>query len=139
MPVRDLRVWQDAVALAGDAVRALRPGHRRETAAVTESAMAAALAVTRHIAEGYARHAPDEQRAAYRAAKAALLRLETELAVARRAELLAEAAHRDLESRCGQVGRLLTGLLAYLDRQLGDPSATDAGSAATPGFARAPA
>jgi four helix bundle protein len=118
--LRELRVWQEAVALAGDVVRTARPAMRRETKVVSDSLMSTALSVGSHIADGFARPSAAEQRESYLAAKRALLRLESELAVARHAELLAAGAYGDLTARSGQVARLLTGYLVYLDRQLAD-------------------
>jgi four helix bundle protein len=118
--VRELRVWQESVGLAGDVIRAIRQGMRRETKTVSDGVMATAVAVAAHIAEGYGRPTPPEQRDAYQAAKRALLRLETELAVAKHAELLPAGAFADLASRSAQVAKLLTGYLVYLDRQIAD-------------------
>ena len=143
--VRELRVWQEAVALAGDVVRAARQGMRRETRCVTESVMMSALSVAAHIADGYARVAPVEQRDSYLSAKRALLRVETELAVAKHADLLAAGSFAELTVRSGHVAKLVAGYLAYLDRQIAEganpyPSATRSaeGAAASPGSARAP-
>jgi four helix bundle protein len=120
--VRELRVWQESVALAGDVIRSMRQGMRRETKSVTDAVMATALAIGTHIADGYARTTPAEQREAYLAAKRALLRLETELAVAKHADLLPAGSFTDLTMRSGQVAKLLTGYLVYLDRQFVDGS-----------------
>lgn len=117
--LRDLRVWQEAVALGADVIRSLRQTNRREIKAITEHTMVTALVMAEHIAEGYGRYAPGEQRQLYRAAKRHLLRLETALAVARQAELLSVAHHAQLESRIQTVNRLLSGFLVYLDRQAG--------------------
>ncbi len=143
--MRELRVWQEAVSLAGDVVRAARQGMKRETRPISDAAMLTALAVATHIADGYARLTPPEQRDSYRSAKRALLRLETELAVARHADLLPTGAFSDLTARSSLVAKLLTGYVAYLDRQIVD----DAGRApliagvaesgrASPGSAGAP-
>ena len=48
------------------------------------------------------------------------MRLESEMAVARGAELVAAGAFGDIAARAGQVARLLTGYLVYLDRQITD-------------------
>lgn len=117
--LRDLRVWQEAVGLGADVVRGMRHTNRREIKAITEHTMVSALLVAQHIAEGYGRYAPGEQRQLYRAAKSELLRLETSLAVARQADLLSIAAHTQLGSRIQTVNRLLSGFLVYLDRQVG--------------------
>ncbi len=132
--LRDLRVWQEAVALAADVVRAVRPSIRRETKVISDALMTTALSVASHIADGFARPSPAEQRESYLAAKRALLRLESEMAVARQAELVAAGALGDFAARGGQVARLLTGYLVYLDRQITDrePAAAST-AAATPG------
>lgn len=141
--VRELRVWQESVALAGDVIRAIRHGYRRETTRVSDTVMATALAVGSHIADGYARPTSIEQRNAYLSAKRALLRLETELAVARHAELLPPGMFTELTARSSQVARLLSGYLVYLDRQIAEErahtgAATSKGDATlTPGSDRA--
>jgi four helix bundle protein len=116
--LRDLRVWQEAVALGAEVIRALRQTNRREIKSITEHTMMTAMGVAEHIAEGYGRYAPGEQRELYRLAKRDLLRLETALAVARQAELLSATHHAQLTTRIQTVGRLLSGFLVYLDRQL---------------------
>ena len=121
--VRELKVWQESVTLAGDVVRALRQTLRRETKAISDHAMATAISVGTHVAEGYGRHSIQEQRASYIAAKCALLRLETELAVARHADLIPAGAFTDLTQRTALVARLLAGYLVYLDRQITDQEA----------------
>ena len=118
--VRELKVWQESVSLAGDVIRALRQTLRRETKAVSDHAMATAISVGAHVAEGYGRHSVQEQRASYLSAKCALLRLETELAVARHADLIPAGAFTDLTQRTALVARLLAGYLVYLDKQITD-------------------
>jgi four helix bundle protein len=118
--MRDLKVWQEAVALAGDIVRLVRQGSRRETKAVTDHLMITAVAVAEHLADGYARYTPTEQRQLYRAAKRALLRVETQLSVVRHADLINANAHAELLARIQIVQRLLGGYLVYLERQIDD-------------------
>jgi hypothetical protein len=90
--------------------------------------MLTALAIGSHIADGFARPTAPEQKESYLAAKCALFRLESELAVARHAELMPSGALSDIAARSAQVARLLTGYLVYLDRQIAErePSATTA-------------
>jgi four helix bundle protein len=123
--LRELRVWQEAVGLGGDVIRAVRPAMRRETKVISESVMVTALSVGSHIADGFARPTVIEQRESYLAAKRALLRLETELAIARQAELVPAGAFTELCARTGQVTRLLTGYLVYLDRQISEGTAAN--------------
>ena len=116
--LKDLRVWQESVGLGADVIRALRQTNRREIKAITEHVMLTAVVMAEHVAEGYGRYAPGEQRQLYRAAKRHLLRLETSLAIARQAELLSAAQHAELTARIQSVSRLLSGFLVYLDRQV---------------------
>ena len=118
--IRDLKLWQEAVALGAEVVRALRPANRREVKSVVEHAMATAVNVATLVTDGYAQYEASEQHHLYAAAKRELLRLETELALARRAELLSAANDAQLATRAQSVARLLAGYLAYLDRQLAD-------------------
>jgi four helix bundle protein len=118
--IRDLKLWQEAVALAAEVVRALRLANRREVKAVVELVMTTAVGVATCIADGYGRYDAAEQQELYTAAKRELLRLETQLSIARRADLLGAATDADLSTRAQSVARLLVGYLAYLDRQLSD-------------------
>lgn len=122
--LKDLRAWQEAVALGADVVRALRQTNRREIKSFTEHSMMTAVRVAEHIAEGYGRYVPGEQRQLYRAAKRELLKLETSLAIARQAELLSAPGHAQITARIQSVNRLLSGFLVYLDRQLAPESSS---------------
>jgi four helix bundle protein len=123
--LRDLRVWQESVALGADVIRAMRHTNKREIKSITEHTMMTALQTAEHIAEGYGRYAPGEQRQLYRAAKRDLLKLETSLAIARQADLLSATHHAQVTTRIQTLNRLLSGFLVYLDRQLaGDTKAS---------------
>jgi four helix bundle protein len=134
--VRDLKVWQEAVALGGEVLRLVRHSARRETKTATDALILTALAIAGHIAEGYGRYTAPEQRQLYRAAKRDLLRLETQLAILRHADLLSVAAYGDLLKRTHHVARLLAGYIVYLERQRSseeeDVTPTRAAAAATP-------
>jgi len=82
--------------------------------------METALAVASHIADGYARPSSREQRESYLDAKRALLRLESQLAVARHADLIPAGSFTELTARSALAARLLTGYVVYLDRQIAD-------------------
>lgn len=116
--LKDLKVWQESVALAVDVIRALRPHVRRETKAVSDLVMLTAASAASRIAEGYTEYAAPEQKELYRAARRELARLETQLAIARQAELIEAAPHAALTQRIHSVSRLLGGYLVYLERQL---------------------
>jgi four helix bundle protein len=116
--LKDLKVWQEAVALAGETVRHMRQHTKRETKAVSDMVMLTAAATASLIADGYGRYSQPEQRQVYRAARRELLKLETQLAIAKHAELLSAAAHAELTQRIHSVSRLVGGFLVYLERQL---------------------
>jgi four helix bundle protein len=121
--LRDLKVWQEAVALAAETVRAAKQSAKRETKVVSDQLMLTALNASSTIADGYGRYTAPEQRQLYRAAKRELLKLETQIAVARQADLIPMQTHTDLSARIQSVMRLLGGYLVYLERQL-TPEAT---------------
>jgi four helix bundle protein len=121
--IRDLKVWQEAVALAAEVVKTSRQGARRETKVVTDQLMLTALAAAGTIADGYGRYTAPEQRQLYRAAKRELLKLETHLAIARQADLITAQAHAELANRTQSVMRMLGGFLVYLERQLAPEAA----------------
>ncbi len=131
--LKDLKVWQEAVGLAADVVQTLRHANRREVQVVADAAMLTALALAEHVAEGYGRYTGPEQRQLYRAARRDLLRLETQLAVARQADVLSPAHLAQLSHRAQVVGRLLGGYLVYLDRQLAGAERASRDSAGAPG------
>jgi four helix bundle protein len=116
--IRDLKVWQESVALAADTVKAARQNARRETKVFSDQLILTALGVAGAIADGYGRYTAPEQRQLYRAAKRELLRLETQLAVARQADLISAQLFAGLTARIQSVSRLLGGYLVYLERQL---------------------
>jgi four helix bundle protein len=119
--VRELRVWQEAVSLAGDVIRAIRQNIRRETKSVSDDVMATAISIGCNIADGFGRHTVADQLSSYIEAKRALLRLETELAIARQAELIPAGSFTELTARSNQVARLMAGYIVYLERQIAEP------------------
>ena len=122
--IRDLKVWQEAVSLAAEIVRSSRQNARRETKVVTDQLMLTALTAASTIADGYGRYTAPEQRQLYRSAKREFLRLETQLAVVRQADLMSANTYADLSGRTQSVMRMLGGYLVYLERQITPEPAT---------------
>ena len=60
--VRELRLWQEAVALGGEVARLMRQSCRRETRAFTDQVTHTAIAVATSVADGYGRATATEQR-----------------------------------------------------------------------------
>ena len=114
--LRDLKVWQEAVGLAGDVTRAVHACSRRETRQLTDRILHLAVDVAARIAEGYERPAQPERMQLYRQARASLAVLETLLAVARHAGIIPAPALAQLGGRSATVGRLLASYLTLADR-----------------------
>jgi four helix bundle protein len=126
--LRDLKVWQESVALAGDITRALRQATRRETKAFTDRMMLTAVAIAEQVADGHSRYTSQEQREIYRSAKRDLLLVETQMAIARHADIIPANAQAVLLDHIQILHRLLAGYLVYLDRQLTEEKADRSGS-----------
>ena len=116
--VKDLKLWQEAVSLGGDVLRLVRTTSRRETRAYSDELIRSALAVGISIAEGYGQYDTLEQRRAYRSARRDLGTLETQLAIGRQGGVIPAGALTPISTRQASVGRLLSGYLAYVERQV---------------------
>ena len=116
--LRDLKVWQESVALGGDVARVVQRHARRETRELTQRLLGESLTLAAAVADGSSCPAPSEQRERFREARRALAAVETHLAIARHADLVPAPVAAQLGTRTQSVGRLLTGYLAYLDRQV---------------------
>ena len=116
--LRDLKVWQESVALGGDVARVVQRHSRRETRELTQRLLGESLTLAAAVADGSSRPGPADQRERFREARRALAAVETHLAIARHADLVPAQTAAQLGTRTQSVGRLLTGYLAYLDRQV---------------------
>lgn len=115
--VRDLKLWQEAVALAADVARAVRNASKRERQPLLERVTLSAATIPEIIADGYARVDALDQQRLFESARRSLATLETQLAVSRQAALLPAESMAQLMGRAGTVGRLLAGYLTYVERQ----------------------
>ena len=129
--LKDLKLWQEAVAIAGDTVRLAQGAARRETRAYSDALVRAAAAFALAVADGCGRYEAVEQRRALAHARRALLALETLVAVGRQAGLLKPGALTALAARQAVVARLLAGTTTWVERQiaLAEPAAGRAGDA----------
>jgi four helix bundle protein len=116
--LRDLKVWQESVALGGEVTRVVQRHARRETRELTHRLLGESLTLAAAVADGSACSAATDQRERFREARRALAAVETHLAIARHAELVPAQVAAQLGTRTQNVGRLLSGYLAYLDRQV---------------------
>jgi len=129
--VKELKLWQESVALAADVVRTVK-GWSREYRAFGEAATEAATSLACRVAAGYAASATHAQLVEYRAAERALSDLDTRLAVARQAGLVSSATGAQLAARSVSVSRLLAGYVGYVERQVAAGAAGAAAATAPP-------
>ena len=115
---KDLKLWQEAVILGGEVVRAVRQENRREHKAFADAVMLESATVATLIADGQARYDSAEQQRCYRSARTALAGLETRLAIARHGGIISASVLVRLNSQAAIVGRLLAGYLTYIERQI---------------------
>lgn len=115
---RDLKVWQEAVGLASEVVKTMRVANRREIRQLVDRVIDTALCVPAEVTDGYASGEAERQRDHFRAARCALGRLETQLAIARQAGVISAPAAAQLATRSAQTARLLQGYLLYVERQI---------------------
>lgn len=115
--VKDLKLWQEAVALAGEALRAARHHGRKEFPWFVDEMVGAAIAVAIGIAEGYGRGDALDQQRVFEQARRSLTIFETHLAIARHAAALPQDALAALAARATTVSRLLAGFQTFIERQ----------------------
>jgi four helix bundle protein len=113
---RDLDVWQESMSLAEQVyeVTGRFPGHQLYS--LTQQAQRSAVSVPSNIAEGHGRKGSKEFMYHLRVARGSLSELETQMLLGQRLEYITEASMNDLHERIQKVGRLLNGLLRYLER-----------------------
>ena len=128
--VRELRVWQEAVSTAGETARAVRKSARSDIRPLTDLLVRCSSEVALAIAAGYVRDDTAAQAEAFRQARESATKLETALAIARHAELLRPAECAELAVRAGNVTRLISGYVMYLERQLQLERTASCGTAA---------
>ena len=115
--VKDLRLWQEAVALAGETLRVARQHGRKELPWFVEGLAASATSVASGIADGYARGDALDQQRVFEQARRSLIAFETHLAIARNSAALPQDALSALATRAATVTRLLGGFLTFIERQ----------------------
>jgi four helix bundle protein len=115
--VRDLKLWQEAVALAGETLRVARQHGRRELPWFVDALGAAATTIATSVADGYARDDALDQQRVFEQARRSLAAFETHLAIARHSAGLPPEALSALAARAATVTRLLAGFLTFIERQ----------------------
>ena len=111
---RDLRVWQDAMALTEDVYRLSAEFPRHETFGLSSQLQRAAVSVAANIAEGKSRDHLGDYLRFVSIARGSLGEVETYLELAARLHYVESEAVQPLLDRCAAIGRQLHRLRAAL-------------------------
>ena len=117
---RDLRVWQDSMALAESCYRLTRSLPKEEMYGLTSQIRRAAASVPANIAEGHGRENTRSFIQYLRVAQGSLKELETHLLLAERVGLVGKADIDAPASQCEAVGKMLRSLIRSLQRKDGE-------------------
>jgi four helix bundle protein len=116
---RDLRVWQDAMALAESCYRLTRQFPRDELFGLTSQIRRASASIPANIAEGHGRETTGSFVQSLRVSQGSLKELETHLVLAERVGLLPALDSQPVLIQCEGLGKMLRALI----RSLQDKSA----------------
>jgi four helix bundle protein len=115
---RDLVAWQRAMALVTQIYRATDAFPRREIYGLTNQLRRAAVSVPSNIAEGKGRRSKKEYVQFLFKARGSLFEVETQLEIACNLEYIAPEAYATLKEQAGSVARVLSGLIAAIQKQI---------------------
>lgn len=113
---RDLRVWQQSMSLAEASYHLTRQFPKDELYGMVSQIRRSAVSIPANIAEGNGRENRGDYIQFLRIAQGSLKELETHLLLAERVGLISAAALAGALSQCGDVGRMLHGLIRSLQR-----------------------
>ena len=116
---RDLRVWQDAMALAVASYRLTRGLPREETFGLSSQIRRSAGSIAANIAEGHGRENTGAFIQSLRIAQGSLKEIETHLLLAARVGLLKEIAIEATLAQCEALGKMLRSLIRSLQQRSG--------------------
>ena len=112
---RDLRVWQEAMKLAGEIYKSTANFPKHEIYGLSQQMRRAAVSIPSNIAEGKGHHSDKEFVHFLFHARGSLLELQTQLPIAEELQYLSKAeADRQLVAS-DAVGRALNGLINSLE------------------------
>ena len=114
---RDLKVWQDSMALAVECYRLTASFPREELFGLTSQIRRAAASVPANIAEGHGREHTGSFVQHLRIGQGSLKELETHVILARRVGVSNDAATETVLAKCDELGRMLRALIRSLQNK----------------------
>ena len=115
---RDLLVWQKAMDLCVDVHKVTLVFPKQELFGLSAQLNRSVVSVPSNIAEGHGRRTTPDFIHFLSISRGSLNEVETQLTLAMRYNYLSENDHDELLDHCGEVGRMLNGLIVALERHL---------------------
>ncbi len=115
---RDLLVWQKAMDLCVEVHDASLLFPKHEVFGLSAQLNRSVVSVPSNIAEGHGRRTTPDFIHFLFISRGSLNEVETQLTLAMRYNYLSQTDHDDLLERCGEIGRMLNGLIDSLERRL---------------------
>ena len=115
---RDLLVWQKAMDLCVEVHNLTLIFPKQELFGLSAQLNRSVVSVPSNIAEGHGRRTTPDFIHFLSISRGSMNEVETQLTLAMRYNYLNEKDHDALLERCGEVGRMLNGLIDALDRRL---------------------
>ena len=113
----DLIAWQKAMALAESVYKATKTMPREEMYGLTAQMHRAAVSIPSNIAEGEGRRTEGQFQHMLSISYGSLRELETQVLLSDRLRFMSDTETRVVIEECGEVGRLLNGLMKSLGRR----------------------
>ena len=120
---QDLRVWQQAMALAAHVYRTTEKFPKSEMYGLVSQIRRAAVSVASNIAEGKGHRSDKEFLHFLYYARGSLFEVETQILLSHQLQYISEAETADAQQLITPVARSLAGLINSLDHQAGDATA----------------
>ena len=115
---RDLIAWQKAMALVTRVYEVTEPFPQREIYGLTRQVRDAAVSVPSNIAEGKGRQTKKDYLQFLYRARGSLLEAQTQLEVGHNLKFLPQDTFVAISEEAAEVGRVLNGLIANVQRQI---------------------
>ena len=113
---RDLEVWQESMNLVDEVYRATEGFPKNQQFSLVQQIQRSVISVPSNIAEGHGRKKHGEFMYHLRVSRGSLYELETQLIASRRLAFMGDEQFKIVSDRIQLVGRLLNGLLRFLER-----------------------
>ncbi len=114
---RDLIVWQKSIELVLEIYRATQGFPKAETYGLVSQLRRASVSVPSNIAEGHARLSTGEFKQFLGHSRGSLMEIETQVLISQRLGYINSGQSSILLYRATEVGKVLNGLLSFLDRK----------------------